>query len=157
MEKTITLVIIFFLYLNVFTGFSQSSVKVTVIEKSSAPNYVKEHLYKIEVENKTANTTSYEISVNNSYCKTKNRSNDISYKLYDTDLKLIDNRINLLAKQTKQFYVKLIKSNISTLNSWNCTRIMVNTANSRLLTNNNNSQSNSVTIKSFIPDPNNDN
>ncbi|WP_299104318.1 hypothetical protein [uncultured Tenacibaculum sp.] len=157
MARTITLIIIFSFYLNVYTGFSQSSVKVSLIEKSSKPNYAKEHLYKIEVENRTANATSYEINVDNSYCKNKNRSNDITYNLYDTDLNLIDHRISLAAKQSRQFYIKLIKSNRSTLNSWNCTRIEVNTAKTRLLSNKSNSQANSVTIKSFIPDPNNDN
>jgi uncharacterized membrane protein len=130
----------------------QGQLKLSIKKGSDAPNFETEHLYLLELSNTGSSATNVNVSITNKECSNikKVEQTELNQEILDRS-KL--NRLKNIVVQpgkTAEFYVKLSRPNNARLDTWNCTEIIAMSTEGRAM-------SNSVTIESLIPNPNNNN
>ena len=152
----ITLTICFFI-ITIFQGISQNLVELSVKEYSEKADYEKEHIHKLQLKNRSLNKTIYKVNLTNVLCKKKNTTiTEFNYSFYDENMNLIGDEIVVNANDIKVFFLKIKKPNNLNLGNWSCTQLEISEVSNpnvfRRAT-----ALDKITLKSYIPNPNNDN
>ncbi|HLT34614.1 MAG TPA: hypothetical protein VKZ98_12530 [Aquaticitalea sp.] len=131
---------------------AQDQLKLSIKKGSDAPNYEKEHSYLLEIANTGSKIFNANITIKNIECSNIKEVNqtDFNQEIWD---KAQQNRMRTIAIQpgtSIEFYVKLSIPAGAKLNTWNCAEIVAMSNEDKIL-------SNSITIESLIPNPNNNN
>ena len=148
MKTTATLLIL--VCFNVLSAFGQQSLKLSIIENSDDPISKSEHYYLLEVKNTSRQTETFTIAAQNSACSDNERSAQVVLvqEVLTKNKKAPKTSLSLKAGETHQFYIKISRPLNTKLDKWNCTSInAVSNSQVRL--------SNVITIKTFIPNPQN--
>lgn len=130
----------------------QNKLKLSIKQGSDAPNSETEHMYLLELSNTSSVASSVNISTLNKECANikKTDQTDFEQVLLDKNKQSRIQQIVVQPGKTVEFYVKLSRPRGARLNTWNCTEILA-------VANDGKALSNSVSIESLIPNPNNNN
>ncbi len=145
--KTLTTLITCFCLIT-FSAFSQNDLEVVVKENSNDANSKTERFHLLEVTNNTNSNQTVEVTSQNVKCSNveNNRHSDLLTSFYGQNRLTRMNTITLSPRESKEVYVKIYRPNNTKLNTWNCTEIVAKSISG-------NTSSNTLVIKSFIPDP----
>lgn len=112
-----------------------------------------EHVYVLKAVNKTNKELNVNVIANNINCNSNvAKQLQVLQKVYQSefrnDISNISENLTLHANSNIEFYLKIINPPNSNLNMWNCTAVKAVDANTNSII-----LSNSLEIKSFMPDP----
>lgn len=127
--------------------FGQNDLKLTLVKKSDQPITEIERDFLFQIENNSRNDQTIILEATNLLCSDTGRA--LQANLYHTFLKEDKNTVisspNIKSGESLNFYLRISRPNNTKLNSWNCTKLIIKT--------DNNLESNSITIKTLVPDP----
>lgn len=134
----------------IMLSFAQQSLDLKIKQGANKPNSEKEHLYLLEISNSSRLTTNFTISTTNIRCMdmSKDKQTVLNNKTLNKTSRREFNSSSIEPNSNFEFYIKLSRLKNTSIGKWNCTEI-------KAIDNNGNSISNSVVIKSLIPDPTN--
>ncbi|RLD25514.1 MAG: hypothetical protein DRI75_13250 [Bacteroidetes bacterium] len=146
MKTTTTLLLL--VCFNVLSTFGQQKLELSLKKDTDKTTSEAEHVYVIQVKNVSNNSETIYLKANNTSCNQINISQvNLTQKLLQTNnLRIESNEITLKAKESYEFMVKISRPLNTRLNTWNCTEITASSKDMRL-------SSNSLIIKTFIPNP----
>jgi len=137
-------------FLVTLCSYGQESLQLKLIKSSDLPNTSKEHIYLLEVVNKSDNSIDFTIVSKATNCELIDPANQV--ELIKAFIKVKTNQVfesaNIGAHTTLNFYVKLTRKIDTPLGTWSCTEITI-------INDKNGNTSNTLVIKSHIPDPKN--
>jgi len=128
--------------------FSQERLSLSLKVDTQKTVNETEHFYLMEIKNNSNTNSRFNISIDNTKCQNIESSKQvplIQSALNKSKSQLI-NEISIEPGKSKEFYIKISRPNNTQLDTWNCSEVKV-------LSKTGESQSNSVIIKSLIPDP----
>ncbi|PWH81406.1 hypothetical protein DIS18_14805 [Algibacter marinivivus] len=161
---TFLLICCFSLTVNAQKKKANNDFTINVVKYSDRPNYENEHIHIIELKNNSKFKSNYTLSLASNNC------NDKSSKLNDKKELNINAEIYFESSNKKQMAVDLIslepnesirmrvktrRKKSAKLNSWNCSSISVTKLSQNKSKNAKANISESITIKTFVPNPNN--
>jgi alpha-L-arabinofuranosidase len=128
--------------------FSQSSLSLSVKKKSDKTLTETEHYYLMEVTNTTSDAIKFNVAFKNTACQNVNASKQapLNQSVLNKDKSKALKQLNVKPNESLEFYVKISRLKNTKLDTWNCSEVKAISNTGELL-------SNSVTIKSLIPDP----
>lgn len=146
--KTITTLIVF-LCLCTLSSFAQQSLDLSVKEKSDAPISNVERSHLLEVKNNSNKTVSVNIITEETACSNvkKQAQSTLIKEIYPKNGSSKLSQFSISPNQSIEFYLKTIRPKNTKLNTWNCTKVSV-------VSNDQKTTSNSIVIKTLIPNPN---
>ncbi|MEY8848928.1 hypothetical protein AB9K26_08935 [Psychroserpens sp. XS_ASV72] len=129
------------------SSFSQQ-LQINIKEGSDKPNTESEHLYLLEIKNDSKATANFTIKTTNVNCNEidSERQTVLNHKALSKTSKREQSSYSLQPEAALEFYVKTMRPINTKLNTWNCTQVQAVNSNGRPI-------SNTITIKSLIPDP----
>lgn len=146
MKTTTTLLLL--VCFNVLSTFGQQGLELSLKKDTDQITSKTEHVYVIEVKNVSEKSGTFYLNANNISCNQAKipQVNLIQELLQINNSQLKSNQITLKGKGSYEFIVKISRPLNTKLNTWNCTEITVVSQDKRL-------SSNSLIIKTFIPNP----
>lgn len=146
--KTITTLIVF-LCLCTLSSFAQQSLNLSVKEKSDDPISNLERSHLLEVKNNSNKTVSVNILTEETACSNvkKQAQSTLIKEIYTKNSTTKLSQFSISPNQSIEFYLKTIRPKNTKLNTWNCTKVSV-------ISNDQKTTSNSITISTLIPNPN---
>jgi biopolymer transport protein ExbD len=146
--KTITTLLVFVCFCSLST-FAQQPLSLSVKEKSDDPISNVERSHLLELKNNSNKTLNITIHTEDTSCAQVQKSSQTSLikeiQLKNSNSK--QNQLSISPNQTIEFYLKTIRPKGTKLNTWNCTKVSVSS-------NDQKAASNSITISTLIPNPN---
>lgn len=138
------------LFMCTMLSFAQQSLDLKIKQGANRPNSEKEHLYLLEISNSSRSTTNFTILTTNISCIdiSKDKQTILNNKTLNKTSRREFDSSSIGPNSNFEFYIKLSRLKNTSIGKWNCTEI-------KAIDNNGNSISNSVVIKSLIPDPKN--
>jgi hypothetical protein len=138
------------LFMCTMLSFAQQSLDLKIKQGANKPNSEKEHLYLLEISNSSRSTTNFTILTTNISCIdiSKDKQTILNNKTLNKTSRREFDSSSIGPNSNFEFYIKLSRLKNTSIGKWNCTEI-------KAIDNNGNSISNSVVIKSLIPDPKN--
>jgi hypothetical protein len=138
------------LFMCTILSFAQQSLDLKIKQGANRPNSEKEHLYLLEISNSSRSTTNFTILTTNISCIdiSKDKQTILNNKTLNKTSRREFDSSSIGPNSNFEFYIKLSRLKNTSIGKWNCTEI-------KAIDNNGNSISNSVVIKSLIPDPKN--
>ena len=146
--KTITTLLLLLVCFNVLSTFGQQRLELSLKKDTDEPTSKTEHVYVIEIKNVSNNLGAFYLKAKNTSCN-QNKIAQVNLNqelLQINNLRIESNSITLKGKESYDFIVKISRPLNTKLNTWNCTEITVVSQDMRL-------SSNSLIIKTFIPNP----
>jgi hypothetical protein len=130
-------------------SFAQQPLELKIKKGSDRPNSDKEHVYLLEMKNLSGSTADFTISTTNISCSdiTSDKQTILSHKALNKLSKGEFKSYSLQPNSNFEFYIKISRTNNTSIGKWNCTEIKAIDDNGIII-------SNSVVITSLIPDPN---
>ena len=145
-----------------------NSFSLDVVKYSEKPNFKKEHIHIIELKNKSQVSSSYTISAKNYQCSknddnTPSKSSGKKYSELITEIYLnsLNNKkqiiepISLGPNESAKIYLKTKQENNMELDSRHCTKLFASKLSPAKSINGKSSITKSVTIETFVRNPNN--
>ncbi|WP_460218751.1 hypothetical protein [Psychroserpens sp. MEBiC05023] len=147
MKKITTIILV--CVATLFT-YGQQTLELKVKKSSDAPNTASEHLYLIEVINSSGKDQKFTIVSENKACENIQQSKQVLLKnqVLNAQNNGTFNSGIVEGKSSKDFYIKVSRNSDTALGTWNCIEIRAISSNAKTI-------SNTLTIKSQIPDPKN--
>jgi uncharacterized membrane protein len=134
-------------------SYAQEPLKLSLKKGSDEPTTKSEHFYLVEITNTSKVATTATISVQNNSCKEDNSINKnatstpaMRQSVMDASKSKQLNQVTVQPGKTVEFYLKLTREQSAQLNTWNCSKIVA-------LSNDSKTLSNELTIESYIPNP----
>ena len=126
-----------------------SSVELSVIKNNESELTSGEYTYILKMVNKLNKEIEIKVIADNVNCN--NKSNiSFTQKVYllgsESNASNISQNIKIKAKETIEFYVKLINSTGIKSNNWNCTEVKAIGIDTKII-------SNIISLESFVPNP----
>ena len=141
-----TIITIIFVGLSFLSSYGQD-LKLSIIQSSDAPDTATEHFHLLRITNVSDKAASFSVSALNTKCvQEKSIYTDFSQEILNHKKERTAKQQNLQTGESVNVYVKLTRSKNSKLNSWNCTEVNATSNDGKII-------SNTISIKSFIPDP----
>lgn len=141
------------LSIGMLCSYAQEPLKLTLKKGSDEPTTKTEHFYLVEITNTSNKVTTTTITVQNTSCKEDKSMEKTTVKtpamrqtVLDTSKSKQLNQVTLQPGKTVEFYLKLTREQSAQLNTWNCSKIVA-------LSNESKTMSNELTIESYIPNP----
>jgi hypothetical protein len=173
-KSTLTLFTFFLLLSHCFVVSAQkqksnNDFTLTVIEQSKKPNYKKEHIHVLELKNNSGQMSEYAITVVTNNCSDKKNNtlqnikstnpenSNIKTQLFLNDLNRAEwanEVLKVKPNASVKLFLKTLQNNNAVLDSWNCTDIQITKLSNKTLKGSKNKKSESVIIKTFVPNPN---
>lgn len=132
------------------SSYGQEALELKVKKSSDLPLTAREHLHLIEIKNTSNVAISFTLETENVNCEAIDSS-----KLTELNREILNsNKMSKLStnsipgNSTSEFYIKISRKPNTPLASYNCLRIKAVTDKSETV-------SNTLTIKTWIPDPKN--
>jgi biopolymer transport protein ExbD len=146
MKTTTTLLLL--VCFNVLSTFGQQGLELSLKKDTEEITSKTEHVYVIEVKNVSNKSETFYLNAINTSCNQAKISqvNLIQELLQINNSRLKLNQITLKGKGSYEFVVKISRPLNTRLNTWNCTEITAASKDKRI-------SSNSLIIKTFIPNP----
>ncbi|MEH6537442.1 MAG: hypothetical protein V7719_13675 [Psychroserpens sp.] len=146
--KKITIVML--VCLVALCSYGQQALELKIKKQSDLPNTATEHLYLIEIVNHSNSSEEFTIVTNDKNCNNIEQSKQVVLKRQVLNSQKIKGFKSgtIKANSTIDFYIKISRNDDTPLGKWNCTEIKV-------LSSNDDNISNTLVIKSQIPDPKN--
>lgn len=134
-------------------SYAQEPLKLSLKKGSDEPTTSTEHFYLVEITNTSKKATTVTIAVQNNSCK-ENKSMEKStvnspvmrQSVLDASKNKQLNQVTVQPGKTVEFYLKLTREQSAQLNTWNCSKIVA-------LSNESKTISNELTIETYIPNP----
>lgn len=146
--KTTIKILVMCLYSTLMFGQENFELSIKVDSKESISKL--EHYYLLELKNNSKQSTKINIEAISGNCSNLELSKQSSLK-YEVITKSKNKIFEILTVQpgkSIEFYIKINRNNNTKLNTWNCANISAVSTNGTKL-------SNTITIKSLIPNPKN--
>lgn len=128
--------------------FSQERLSLSLKVDTQKTVNETEHFYLMEITNNANTSLQFKISIDNTKCQ--NISSSKQVLLNQSTLKKnksqVLNQISIEPETSIEFYIKISRPNNTQLDTWNCSEV-------KAISKTGESLSNSVIIKSLIPDP----
>ncbi len=130
--------------------YGQQTLELKVKKSSDSPNTASEHLYLIEIVNTKDKAQEFTIVSENKTCQDIQQSKQVQLKkqVLTAQNKNVFKTGVIKGKSSKDFYIKISRNPDTPLGKWNCIEI-------RAISDDTKTISNTLTIKSQIPDPKN--
>ena len=153
----------FSLLINAQEQRSNNDFTLNVIQYSGKPNYEKEHIHILELKNNSQLVSQYSVSIINNQCS-DNHQNKLSNKKesnINTEIYLKNlsrkhengNIISLDPNESIKVKLKTYQKNNAVLGSLNCTSIQATKLSQNESKGLRKNISESITIKTYVPDP----
>lgn len=130
------------------TTYAQSDLKLSLVKDTDGTTSDIEHTYILGVANNSSKNISYSVSAKNVDCNDKSvqKQTPLKQALFNTNkTSKLNSLMNLKARGSQRFAVKITRPKNTTLGAWNCTEV-------KILDAKNNEDT--LIIRSFIQDPN---
>uniref|UniRef100_UPI0040490C93 hypothetical protein n=2 Tax=Gelidibacter sp. TaxID=2018083 RepID=UPI0040490C93 len=134
-------------------SYAQEPLMLSLKKGSDEPTTKSEHFYLVEITNTSKVTTTATITVQNNSCNEDKSMNKSAVSTPAMRQSLMDasktkqlNQVTVQPGKTVEFYLKLTREQSAQLNTWNCSKIVA-------LSNDSKTLSNELTIESYIPNP----
>ncbi|SDS28996.1 hypothetical protein SAMN04515667_1840 [Formosa sp. Hel1_31_208] len=146
--KRITLVML--VCLATLCSYGQQSLELKIKKSSDLPITAQEHLYLIEITNISNSPKDFTIVTSDQVCNgiAQNKQIHLKRQVLNSQKTQTIESGTVGANSSLDFFVKISRDATTPLGKWNCTEVKV-------LSGNNNNISNSLIIKSLVPDPQN--
>lgn len=146
MKKTVLAILFVCLSMQLF--FGQEYLKLNLkIDTDKTVNET-EHFYLMEIINNGNSTAKFNINIDNTACQyiENNKQVDLIQSVLSKNKSQVNNQFSIKSGESIEFYVKISRPKDIKRNTWNCSEIKAKSLTGESL-------SNSVIIKSLIPDP----
>jgi len=146
MKKTVLAIL--FVCLSMLLSFGQENLKLNLKVDTDKTVVETEHFYLMEVINNGTSTIKFSINIDNTACKYIKNSKqvDLNQSILSKNKSLLGNKFSIKSGEAIEFYVKIARPKNTELSTWNCSEIKAKSLTGETL-------SNSVVIKTLIPDP----
>lgn len=151
---------------------TNSEFEINIVKFSDKPNFENTHTHLLELKNNSRYKSEYVVSVVNTNSSEKNhneskhienrlvisKESNITTEIYkkDSNSKLEKKAIiSLEPNESIMLNLKIQKKVNATLGSWNCSTISVLKLSKSQSKSNQSNNSKSITVKTFVPNPNN--
>src|SRR5690606_10263033 len=141
------------LSIGILSSYAQEPLKISLKKASDEPTTSTEHFYLVEITNTSKKATTATITVQNNSCKEDKSMEKSSVKTSAMRQTVLDvsknktlNQVTVQPGKTVEFYLKLTREQSAQLNTWNCSKIVA-------LSNDSKTISNEFTIETYIPYP----
>lgn len=144
----INVIVVLLVSIGFHSVFSQERLSLSLKVDTQKTVNETEHFYLMEFKNNTNTNSKFNISVENTKCQNIKSSKQIPLiqSTLNKDKSQVINEISIEPGTYKEFYIKISRPNNTQLDTWNCSEV-------KALSRTGESLSNSVIIKSLIPDP----
>ncbi len=128
--------------------FSQEKLSLTLKVDTQKTVNETEHFYLMEITNNANTSLKFNISTENTKCQntSSNKQVLLNQTVLNKGKSQVLNQISIEPETSKEFYIKISRPNNTQLDTWNCSEV-------KAISKTGESLSNSVIIKSLIPDP----
>lgn len=142
--------VLLFVALITFGGYAQQKLPLRIVENSKEELTKEEHWFQLEVSNTSSKTMDVMVSIQNTNCQnmTGRQQSELKFEIFDTNKQAVKETLMLKANGKSTFYIKSIRTPNSRLGSWNC-------ANVTLLSTNRTAISETIELRTLIPNPSN--
>ena len=128
-------------------------MKISLKKGSDEPTTSTEHFYLVEITNTSKKATTATLTVQNNSCKEQKSMEKSAVNSPAMRQTVLDaskckqlNQVTVQPGKTVEFYLKLTREQSAQLNTWNCSKIVA-------LSNESKAVSNELTIETYIPNP----
>ena len=137
-----------FMCIGIVAYGQNENLELALKQKSNEPTSKIEHFYLLQLKNNSNKTTTINLAANNTRCSDiGNRAQtELTQTFLDKRKASRLSNLTIPPNGVSEFYVKINRRKNTTLNTWNCTEIVATSIKDK-------ANSNSIVIKSFIPDP----
>ncbi|MGF1554990.1 hypothetical protein [Paucihalobacter sp.] len=142
--------VLLFVALITFSGYAQQKLPLRIVENSKEELTKEEHWFQLEVSNTSSKTVDVLVSIQNTTCQNMagRQQSELLFKIFDANKKEVKETLMLNGNSKSTFYIKSIRTPNSRLGSWNC-------ANVTLLSSSRTAISQTIELRSLIPNPSN--
>jgi len=146
--KTIVTLLIMCLYSTFM--FGQQSFELSIKKNSDEPISKSEHYYLLELKNTSNHSSKINIEAISGNCSNLelNKQSTLKYEVTNKGKNKTFEILTVQSGESIEFYIKINRNSNTKLNTWNCANISAVSENGTKL-------SNTITIKSLIPNPKN--
>lgn len=141
------------LSIGVLYSYGQEPLKISLKKGSDEPTTSTEHFYLVEITNTSKKATTATLTVQNNSCKEQKNmeksavnSPAMRQTVLDASKSKQLNQVTVQPGKTIEFYLKLTREQSAQLNTWNCSKIVA-------LSNESKAISNELIIETYIPNP----
>lgn len=134
-------------------SYGQEPLKISLKKGSDEPTTSTEHFYLVEITNTGKKATTATLTIQNNSCKEQKsmeksavNSPAMRQTVLDASKSKQLNQVTVQPGKTVEFYLKLTREQSAQLNTWNCSKIVA-------LSNESKAVSNELTIETYIPNP----
>lgn len=133
-----------------FGSYAQQKLPLRIVENSKEELTKEEHWFQLEVSNTSSKAIDVLVSIQNAACQnmTGRQQSELTFKIFDANKKEVKETLMLKANDESTFYIKSNRTPNSRLGSWNC-------ANVTLLSSNRTAISQTIELRTLIPNPSN--
>ena len=144
----INVIIVLLVCFSLQSMFSQERLSLSLKLDTQKTVNESEHFYLMEITNKASTNLEFNISIENTKCKNVKaiKQVNLNQSMLNKDKSKGLDQINIKPGTSKEFYIKLSRPKNTKLDTWNCSEV-------KAVSKTGESLSNSVLIKSLIPDP----
>jgi hypothetical protein len=130
--------------------FGQENFELSIKEDSKESISKSEHFYLLKLKNTSNQSSKINIEAISGNCSNLELSKQsaLNYKVINKDKNKTFETLTVQPGKSIEFYIKINRNNTTKLGTWNCANISAVSTNGTKL-------SNTITIKSLIPNPKN--
>lgn len=142
--------ILLFVALISFGSYAQQKLPFRIVEQSKEELTKEVHWFQLEVTNTSSKTLDVMVSIQNAECQNMSgrTQSELKFEIFDNNKREVTETITLRANGKSTFYIKSIRTPNSRLGSWNCVNVT-------LLSNNRTAITESIELRTLIPNPSN--
>lgn len=143
-------IVLFIVALIAISSYSQTKLPLRIVENSKEELTKSEHWHQLEVHNIGTKSIDASILIENNACKNNQARNqsELQFRIFDENKKEVTKSLMLKANNKTSFYVKSLRTSDSKLGSWNCANITLLSSDQKAITQ-------TIELKTLIPNPTN--